>query len=1066
MVSVSPLDVQGGSSVLGATEVPAHLSAVTERYDFLEKLGRGTQGQVWLGRRKSDGEKVAIKQLNVHSVTTWKQYELFQREAQMLASLDVAGVVPFVEYIEDLTSNPPCVCIIQKYVEGQSIAAMLKAGHRFEAESIYDIVAQMLKILQALHERVPPVVHRDIKPSNLLLLPTEDGRYRVTLIDFGAVANPQVQTGGSTVAGTFGYMPPEQLMGKSQPASDIYALGALAVELLSGCSPADMAVCDFKLVIEPHLTHLPRAVVQTLSLMLEPAVCNRLCDYNALIAQFSSLANKEKPSFLGFLRRGARPKFEHVESICQAGNYEIWQDFESKQASDLLEDLKHREQYSDDLDLKKSSKPYIIRVLLAFIHIMVGFFKVFAFCIQNSYAREESQEAFALGMAELESEVAEKTGALGIHFGGYGTKKLGDDTETSSKASQKLDCRVIDYRRLGRHMRSKTKCVGKITAIEYVPTSSRESKSMGTDVVRILTDARPRFCVQYTFQVQINNPWASSVGQPEVCDIELCAELVTHVVPEGHYRVGDLLTLVASLTTTDEVDDNKLPIVMLEVMPLPFSLDDVMNDKDMCYAIPLSWDVVRSEGEPDVHGEQLMNLAEMFRERTAYPLAEVVYKQGCAKGCIDALVQLAQMYDVDCNQLGIAIPLYIKAFKSGHALSALRLAQIYKKQRNFREAEIWYYKAYEAGEARAAVYMAKMFETVRAMGYKEQVALWYSKAIEQGDIELLREMGSALLEFGDQEVLSQFYLRYSQMVSEAGYTAEMCEELAEICQGCDEAEGANYWYERAIELYRTGAEQGNVLYCCKLSEFYSQTDDDVSALEWLNTGALALSQKSDPQPEELVVLETLERELKKWLKNIESHLIFQRYSEANNKLNQLKSVLTVNDEFVDYLQARVSASTYLAHGMHAKAIFEYEKAYHATGYAIYAFHLGQLYHLGMREYAEAILWYARCPRDWLSEDFVDVCRECNACLGLRDKGDLHLDLFKKWVRAFGYQYADFNILNEAEAWYNRLNFETRQQCLAWFNKVRDEYVWGFKLSEEQFRENCAVLLWELHEAQK
>ena len=99
---------------------------------------------------------------------------------------------------------------------------MLKAKHRFLDESIYDIIAQVLRILQSLHEHQPPVIHRDIKPSNLMLTPVDNGKYKVTLLDFGAVANPQIQTGGSTVAGTFGYMPPEQLMGQAQPGSDIY----------------------------------------------------------------------------------------------------------------------------------------------------------------------------------------------------------------------------------------------------------------------------------------------------------------------------------------------------------------------------------------------------------------------------------------------------------------------------------------------------------------------------------------------------------------------------------------------------------------------------------------------------------------------------------------------------------------------------------------------------------------------------------------------------------------------------------------------------------------------------
>ena len=182
---------------------------ITRKYEFIERLGKGSQGQVWRAERKNDGQIVAIKQLNVHSVTTWKQYELFRREADILASLEVEGVAPFYEYIEDLSANPPCVCIVQKFVEGQTLAEFLKKKHRFATETIYDIVLQMLQILQELHGRKPPVIHRDIKPSNLMLAAEKNGRYKVTLLDFGAVANPKVQNGGSTVAGTFGYMPPE-----------------------------------------------------------------------------------------------------------------------------------------------------------------------------------------------------------------------------------------------------------------------------------------------------------------------------------------------------------------------------------------------------------------------------------------------------------------------------------------------------------------------------------------------------------------------------------------------------------------------------------------------------------------------------------------------------------------------------------------------------------------------------------------------------------------------------------------------------------------------------------------
>ncbi len=341
-------------------------ACVGEKYEFLQKLGKGSQGNVWQAKSRSHGELVAIKQLHVHSVTTWKQYELFKREAETLASLEIDGVVPFREYIEDLEANPPYVCIVQKFVEGQTLAEMLKKKHRFETETIYDIITQVLKILQNLHEHRPAVIHRDIKPSNLMLTLREDGKYRVTLLDFGAVANPQVQNGGSTVAGTFGYMPPEQLMGQAGPASDIYALAAVAVELLSGTSPADIEVCDFKLVIEPYLTHVDQAVVQTLCLMLEPSIQNRLCDYNALIAQFSNLAHKEEISFLNFFKNDKIPKLEDVQSICQPGNYELWQNFDSEEAKKVENYIEknlnkkaimcHRFKFTDALNAKDMAK--------------------------------------------------------------------------------------------------------------------------------------------------------------------------------------------------------------------------------------------------------------------------------------------------------------------------------------------------------------------------------------------------------------------------------------------------------------------------------------------------------------------------------------------------------------------------------------------------------------------------------------------------------------------------------------------------------------------------------------
>ena len=259
--------------------------SVAAKYQFIKKIGQGSQAKVFLARRLSDNLMVAVKQLDIESVSSWKEYDLFRREAAVLSTLNIDGVAHFYEAIECIDDIPPCSYLVQQYVEGQSVGDMIRAGHRFTTDEIYDIIIQMLTILYQLHSRPDPVIHRDIKPSNIMLTPIIGG-YDVTIIDFGAVANPQVQSGGSTVAGTYGYMPPEQLMGRPQPASDIYSLAAVAVELFTGISPATMPTRDFRLIFEPEMQAYPHALVATLRKMLDPDASVRLCDCLQLIQMF------------------------------------------------------------------------------------------------------------------------------------------------------------------------------------------------------------------------------------------------------------------------------------------------------------------------------------------------------------------------------------------------------------------------------------------------------------------------------------------------------------------------------------------------------------------------------------------------------------------------------------------------------------------------------------------------------------------------------------------------------------------------------------------------------------
>ena len=299
-----------------------------DRYQFLEKLGSGTQGNVYKAVRLSDNKIVAIKRLRIDSVNTWKEYDLFHREAEVLSKIHEHGVAEFYDAIESLKSNPPEAYIVQELIEGRSLQLMLKTGFRFTVSRIFKMALDMVGLLERLHAHNPPVIHRDIKPNNIIMKPMQNADdFEPYLIDFGAVANPTVQKGGSTVAGTYGYMPPEQLVGRPVPSSDIYSLGTTIVYMLTGVEPADMRVADFRLIIDPYLENVPRPVVTVLHQMLDPKPETRLCDYQRLKEIFTEFSNDiyteneqdalQSPDLIN-------KKLSQVNAFNQAGNLDLW----------------------------------------------------------------------------------------------------------------------------------------------------------------------------------------------------------------------------------------------------------------------------------------------------------------------------------------------------------------------------------------------------------------------------------------------------------------------------------------------------------------------------------------------------------------------------------------------------------------------------------------------------------------------------------------------------------------------------------------------------------------------
>ena len=313
---------------------PLHNDSITpkdiaDKYTFTRLIGEGSQGQVYEAIRNADHKQVAIKVLNINSIQNWKAYDLFWREVDVLKSLNIKGVAEFYDAIEELNPSEPHAYLIQQYIHGKTLSDMIHSGYRFSVQDIFRFAIQLIDILDQLHHHDPPIIHRDLKPSNIILEPCGSS-YQVYLTDFGAVSNPVLQKGGSTVAGTYGYMPPEQLMGNPSPGSDIYALGVTLVELLSGVSPADMETIDYRLGIEKPLEQIPYTVVSCLRGMTTPDLTKRVCDIQVLRKSFQAFSEgnfiitESLPTSSSLSPKEFNIALKQVSILGQKGNFDLW----------------------------------------------------------------------------------------------------------------------------------------------------------------------------------------------------------------------------------------------------------------------------------------------------------------------------------------------------------------------------------------------------------------------------------------------------------------------------------------------------------------------------------------------------------------------------------------------------------------------------------------------------------------------------------------------------------------------------------------------------------------------
>jgi len=203
---------------------------LNDRYEVEGTVGRGGMATVYRGTDRVLGRTVAIKVLSEKYAGDEKFVTRFRREAQAAAALNHPNIVG----VYDTGDEGEMHYIVMEYVEGETLADVLKREGPLEPPRAVAIAEDVATALEAAHDK--GLVHRDVKPGNVMI----DGEGRVKVMDFGiarAVADDTLtQTG--LVLGTASYLSPEQAQGSPVDArSDIYSLGCVLYEMLTGRPP-------------------------------------------------------------------------------------------------------------------------------------------------------------------------------------------------------------------------------------------------------------------------------------------------------------------------------------------------------------------------------------------------------------------------------------------------------------------------------------------------------------------------------------------------------------------------------------------------------------------------------------------------------------------------------------------------------------------------------------------------------------------------------------------------------------------------------------------------------------
>ncbi len=296
---------------------------IDERYRVVSILGSGASGTVYLAEDELLKRLMSVKVLSGESASRAEKAERFHREAKILSQLNHPNIVSIHRYGFLQDGSP---YLVLDFVEGHSLRHLIEQEKRFSLQKSADIVRQICVGLKAAAEK--GIVHRDLKPENILVA-NESNDWQIKIIDFGLckqisletdpdrIKSPMLTQTGMTM-GTLAYMSPEQRVGhKVDWRTDVYALGCIFFELLTGDSPLTSAGSANSLLL-PKLEVLfekkdkaSAEIDAFIERCTAPIASNRFESHDNLLLSLDSLvrtnpewslSNRQKDSGSGFIK--------------------------------------------------------------------------------------------------------------------------------------------------------------------------------------------------------------------------------------------------------------------------------------------------------------------------------------------------------------------------------------------------------------------------------------------------------------------------------------------------------------------------------------------------------------------------------------------------------------------------------------------------------------------------------------------------------------------------------------------------------------------------------------------